>query len=179
MAKVSPLMLAPPIIFALLAGMFLWGMNRGDPNALPSAFLGQQAPQILPAALGEYPTFDASVFADGEIKLVNFWASWCAPCRVEHPNLIEIAQGIPIYGVNQKDASGDAIGFLGELGNPFVAIVRDGTGRQSIDWGVYGLPETFLLDGDGKVLLRFAGAITKRRFDSELGPAIAAAQAQN
>ncbi|MEE9426610.1 MAG: DsbE family thiol:disulfide interchange protein [Paracoccaceae bacterium] len=179
MAKISPLMLAPPLIFAAIAGMFMWGMTRGDPNELPSAFLGRGAPDLVAAPLGDFPSFDTTVFADGQIKLVNFWASWCAPCRVEHPNLIEISQDIPVYGVNQKDQPEDALNFLAELGNPFKAITTDTKGRQSIDWGVYGLPETFLLDGGGKVLLRFTGAITKRRFASELGPAIKAAQAQN
>lgn len=178
MAKISPLMLAPPIVFAGLAFMFLWGMNRENPNALPSTLIGQSAPAISANQLGDYPTFDSSVFQDGEVKLVNFWASWCAPCRVEHPNLIELAKEIPVYGVNQKDRPADALKFLGDLGNPFIAITTDRNGKQSINWGVYGLPETFLLDGDGNILLRFVGAITKRRIENELGPAIALAQDQ-
>lgn len=178
MAKISPLLLAPPLVFAGLAVMFLWGMTRENPNDLPSTLIGQSAPEITANQLGNYPTFDESVFQDGEVKLVNFWASWCAPCRVEHPILIEIAKEIPVYGINQKDRPADALKFLNDLGNPFTAITTDSDGKQSINWGVYGLPETFLLDGDGNILLRFVGAITQRRIESELGPAIALAKKQ-
>ena len=179
MPKISPLMLVPPLIFATFVALVFWGMNRNDPDALPSALLGQNAPAILAHQLDDYPTFDASVFQDGEIKLVNFWASWCAPCRAEHANLMQLSEDIPIYGVNKQDRAVAAAKFLNELGNPFTAIATDINGRQSIDWGVYGLPETFLLDGDGKILLRFVGAITQRRMARVLKPAIAAARIGN
>ena len=93
------------------------------------------------------------------VKIVNFWASWCAPCRAEHPALIDLAGEVPVYGVNRDVTPEDAIGFLDELGNPFSAVAFDPGGRKSLDWGVYGLPETFVIDGDGKVLFRFAGPI--------------------
>lgn len=179
MAKIPPLMLAPPILFAGLAAMFFWGMNRDNPNALPSALIGQGAPAIVAVQLGDLATFDGSVFSDGKVKLVNFWASWCAPCRVEHPNLIELAKDIPVYGINKGDQPADALKFLDDLGNPFIAVTTDYTGRQSIEWGVYGLPETFVLDGEGKIVLRFVGAITQRRLQSELLPAIQKARAAN
>lgn len=179
MAKIPPLLLAPPLIFGAFLALVFWGLARDDPGALPSTLVGRQAPILEARQLGEYPTFDSSVFTDGQVKLVNFWASWCAPCRVEHPNLIEIARKIPVYGVNQKDRPDDALKFLAELGNPFIAITTDDKGRQSVEWGVYGLPETFLLDGEGKILLRFVGAITQRRMASELNPAISAALAKN
>ncbi|MCL4105341.1 UNVERIFIED_CONTAM: hypothetical protein GTU68_055472 [Idotea baltica] len=151
-------------------------MQRDDPNSLPSAFVGQQAPGILPEELGDYPSFGGEIFSDGQVKLVNFWASWCAPCRVEHPTLIELSAELPIYGVNKSDTAQDGLAFLAELGNPFTAITRDPAGRQSVDWGVYGLPETFVIDGQGRVVLRFAGALTQRRLADTVRPAIEAAK---
>ena len=177
MARISPLMLAPPLIFVgfvLLVGV---GMYRDKPNDLPSTLEGRSAPVLEARALGDHPTFDSTVFTDGTVKLVNFWASWCAPCRVEHPNLIALAQQLPVYGVNKSDSADDALGFLAELGNPFTAITTDENGRQSIDWGVYGLPETFVLDGNGKVVLRFVGPITERFLTRDIYPAIERAAA--
>jgi cytochrome c biogenesis protein CcmG/thiol:disulfide interchange protein DsbE len=170
------LILLPPLIFVALALLFFVGMQREDPNSLPSAFVGQPAPALLAEPLAEYPSFTSDVFTDGEVKLVNFWASWCAPCRVEHPTLMDLSEELPIYGVNQRDAVTDATAFLAELGNPFTGITRDAGGRQSVDWGVYGLPETFVLDGEGRVVLRFAGALTQRRLQDTVQPAIEAAR---
>lgn len=101
--------------------------------------------------------------ADGEVKLVNFWASWCAPCRAEHEYLMAFAEeGIPIYGINYKDEPVNGRKFLDDLGNPFTAVVSDESGRTGIDWGLYGVPETFVVDGDGVIVKRFAGPITGR-----------------
>jgi len=175
MAKMAPLMLLPPILFAGLAVMFYVGMMRDDPEGLPSTFIGQPAPGITAEPVGSLPTFDrATLDADG-LKLVNFWASWCAPCRAEHPTLIRLADELPIYGVNQDLTPKDAKAFLDELGDPFTAVVFDKSKRQSIDWGVYGLPETFLIDGDGTVLLRIVGPLTSRVLESKLRPAMAEA----
>ncbi len=179
MAKVSPLMLLPPAIFAGLAVMFVLGMSRDDPDALPSALKGRQAPAVVVTQLGDLPTFSDASLRDGEVKLVNFWASWCAPCRAEHPNLERLkTEGITIYGVNYKDKPDAALRFLNELGNPFVAIGADDSGRMGIDWGLYGVPETFVIDGEGKVVLRFAGPITERTLEGEIYPAIEAAGGQ-
>ena len=113
MAKISPLMILPPAIFAALAGLFMSGLVREDPDQLPSARAGQSAPPLTVTALGDLPGFDDDTLRDGEVKLVNFWASWCAPCRVEHPNLDALAgEGLTIYGVNYKDEPANALGFL-------------------------------------------------------------------
>lgn len=116
---------------------------------------------------------------DGQVKLVNYWASWCAPCRAEHPNLVALAdEGLPIYGINYKDDPDKALAFLAELGNPYKAVSADDTGRTAIDWGLYGVPETYVLAGDGTVILRFAGPITQRSLEDTIRPAIAEASAQ-
>ncbi len=173
MAKISPLMIAPPLIFAAFAVLAGIGMFRDDPNALPSAREGQPAP---PVVLTEFPgktLFDDATLRDGEVKLVNYWASWCAPCRAEHPNLEALSrEGIPVYGINYKDKLGNAEGFLTELGDPYVGIGRDEHGRMALDWGLYGVPETYVIDGEGTVILRFAGPITQRVIDSTIRPAL-------
>ena len=173
-----PLMLLPPLIFAGLAGMFIWGMGREDPKQLPSALAGKDAPPVQLTPLGTGAPFTDADLRDGEIKLVNFWASWCAPCRVEHPNLEALAaEGVEILGVNYKDTPEQALKFLGDLGNPYAAIGADATGRMALDWGVYGVPETFVVDGEGKVLFRFAGPLVgtdyEARFVPELEKALA------
>ena len=117
---------------------------------------------------------------DGEVKIVNFWASWCAPCRVEHPNLMALAaEGVPIYGINYKDFVLNARAFFDELENPYVAVGADASGFYAIDWGVYGVPETFLLDGQGNILLRMANPVTERELANRLRPALEAALAAN
>src|SRR6056297_436969 len=176
MARISPLVLLPPLLFASLAVLFATGMFRDDPNALPSARAGEIAPEVALAPLGEGPPFTAADLADGEVKLVNYWASWCAPCRAEHPILEALAdEGIPIYGINYKDDPEKALAFLDELGNPFTAIGADRAGRVAIDWGVYGVPETYLVDGDGRIVLRFAGPLTAASLERTLRPALAEA----
>ncbi|MDV7269665.1 DsbE family thiol:disulfide interchange protein [Thioclava sp. A2] len=169
MAK--PLMMLPPLIFAGLAGMFVWGMARDNPKQLPSAFAGKEAPAVQLEQLADFTPFTDADLRSGEIKLVNFWASWCAPCRVEHPNLEALAQeGVQVLGVNYKDKPEQALGFLGELGNPYAKLGADSKGRMALDWGVYGVPETFVVSGDGKVLFRFAGPVTQRVIEQKLRP---------
>lgn len=168
---VKPLVLLPPLIFAGLAAVFIWGMGRDDPKQLPTAFAGKPAPDIQLALLGSEPLFTREDLRDGKVKLVNFWASWCAPCRVEHPNLQALSnEGVPVYGVNYKDQPDKALGFLAELGNPYTAIGADPSGRMALDWGVYGVPETFVIDGEGTVLFRFAGPVTERVIEKDLRP---------
>ncbi len=179
MARISPLMILPPVIFATLAGLFAAGMLRDDPDELPSALIGQQAPETPTTALPGRVPYDASVLADGEVKLVNFWASWCAPCRVEHPNLSTLAeQGLPVYGINYKDDPAKALAFLEELGDPYAAIGQD-DGRVARDWGVYGVPETFVVDGEGRIVERMAGPVTQRSMAARLTPALERARAAN
>lgn len=170
------LALVPPVVFAALAGLFLGGMYRDDPDALPSTMVGQPAPALALTPLAPKPQIPPEAMADGQVKIVNYWASWCAPCRVEHPNLMQLAnEGIPIYGVNYKDDPAKALAFLDELGDPYTGIGADKAGRTSIEWGVYGVPESFVVDGDGTVLLRFAGPITDVILEKRIRPAIGAA----
>ena len=166
-------MIAPPLIFAAMAGMFWLGMNREDPNALPSAIAGRPAPPVALTELGGLPGFtDATLRAPG-VKVVNYWASWCAPCRAEHPNLEKLAaEGVPIYGINYKDDPAKALAFLAELGNPYAAVGADASGRTALDWGLDGVPETYVIDGDGRIVLRFAGPITERVLTETIRPAM-------
>lgn len=178
MAKISPLMIAPPVIFAALAGMFLWGMGRDDPSALPSAFEGREAPALPMTTLpGKVQLTDEMLRQPG-VKLVNFWASWCPPCRAEHPTLTDLSAKLPVYGVDLKDPEANAVAFLDEHGDPFHAIATDPKGRGAIDWGVTAPPETFIVDGEGTVLFRFAGPLVREdytnRFLPELEKALAA-----
>lgn len=174
MAKVSPLMLAPPLAFAALAILFFIGMNRDNPNELPTTLAGKQAPDVEITALGVKPLWSNETLRNGNVKLVNFWASWCAPCRVEHPNLMALqAEGLQIYGVNYKDPARNALKFLQNLGDPYEGVGADQEGRMGLNWGVYGVPETYLLDGDGSVILRLAGPLTNRELTERLRPALA------
>ncbi len=176
MAKISPLMILPPVLFAGLAVMFYVGMYREDPDALPSAMAGKPAPQMALTQLGNKPPFDDEALRAPGVKLVNYWASWCAPCRVEHPTLEALAdEGIPIYGINYKDDPAKALAFLEELGDPYVGLGADAQGRTALDWGVYGVPETYVIDGEGTVILRFAGPVTQRVLENSLRPAMEAA----
>lgn len=176
MAKVSPLMLAPPLLFAGLAVLFYVGMQREDPDALPSARAGQPAPEMALTSLGNAPLLTDEDLQGEGVKLVNFWASWCGPCRVEHPILMQLAEeGIPIHGINYKDAPGNALGFLEELGDPYTRIGADMTGRTGLEWGLYGVPETYVIDGEGRVVLRFAGPILPDVLERTIRPAIAEA----
>lgn len=173
MAKVSPLVVLPPVLFVGLAVLFVGGMFREDPDALPSVLIGHPAPTLNVEALGTTQMLDRAALDEAGVKIVNFWASWCAPCRVEHPQLMELAdEGIPIYGVNYKDDSDKALDFLVELGDPYRAVGTDDAGRVALEWGVYGVPETFVVDSSGDVILRFAGPVTESVLSNRIRPAI-------
>lgn len=171
-------MVLPPIVFMGLAAVFVWGMGRHNPEQLPSMLVGHEAARVALAQLGDGVPFTTADLHDGKVKVINFWASWCAPCRAEHPNLMKLkAEGVSIFGVNYKDAPEDALGFLTELGNPFERLGADASGRMGIDWGLYGVPESFVLDGDGKVILRYPGPLTQDTIQSTIRPALAEAAA--
>ncbi len=175
MGRFPILVLVPPLVFAAIAGLFLGGMFRDDPDALPSSQEGLPAPKIVELPVGDLPSFDQSVFTEPGPKLLNFWASWCAPCRLEHPFIMELAESLPVYGINRDRTPEQAKGFLEELGNPYTAVNADPGNRQSIEWGVYALPETFVIDGDGTVLVHIRGPINEPLYENRIKPALAAA----
>jgi len=176
MAKKFPIAFLVPVVAVGVIALFTFGLGRNDPDALPSALQGQTAPTLETTALGTLPQVLDSDLRTGDVKLVNFWASWCAPCRAEHPNLTALAeQGVQIYGINYKDTEANALKFLEDLGNPYTAIGQD-SGRQAINWGVYGVPETFVIDGAGRIILRFPGPITQQVLADTILPAIEAAK---
>lgn len=175
---VKPLMILPPVIFAGLAMAFWVGMQNGE-QALPSTMEGRIAPDVTVTALGDNALVTLADLTKPGVKLVNFWASWCQPCRVEHPMLENLAsEGVVIHGINYKDKAPEALSFLAEMGNPYAKVGADDSGRMAIDWGVYGVPETFVIDGDGKVVLRWAGPITAEVLEKTIRPALAKAAAE-
>ena len=132
--------------------------------------IGKAAPTLVTEPLGNLNPVTKEMIQTGELKLVNFWASWCGPCRAEHPNLTQLAKnGLPVLGLNFKDTDINALRFLQELGNPYDGVSSI-DGRQSLEWGVYGVPETFLLDRNGKILYRATGPITQRVIREQLIP---------
>lgn len=169
MRKLPVFAILPPLLFFALAGLFFIGMQREDPENLPSARIGQGAPNVPLDPFEGAAFFDATQLRDGKLKLVNIWASWCAPCRTEHPNLTKLAEaGWEIYGVNYKDIPQNARGFLEELGDPYAAIGADPAGRVAIEWGAYGVPETFLVDGEGIIRARVAGPLVSSMIKTHL-----------
>ena len=173
----SLLMAVPPLLFLGFAAMAFVALRREDPNELPSALVGRPAPEIarLVALRADPPPTAADLTAPG-VKLVNFWASWCGPCRVEHPLLTALAaEGVPVIGINYKDTPEKALGFLGELGDPYAKVGADATGRTGLDWGIYGVPETFVVGPDGTILLRFPGPLSPDVVEKRIRPAMAAA----
>ena len=170
------LLALPVVIFAVFAGLAFVGMQREDPEGLPSAIAGQQAPKVQLDPLEGHVPFAQADLTSGVVKLVNFWASWCAPCRAEHPTLMDFSdRGIPVYGVNYKDNPAKARAFLAELGNPYTLAGADPQARMALDWGVYGLPETFVLAPDGTVIMRVTGPLTARNLQTRVMPALAEA----
>jgi cytochrome c biogenesis protein CcmG/thiol:disulfide interchange protein DsbE len=175
--------LLPLVAFAGLAALFGLGL-LGDPSKVPSALIGKPVPEFsLPPLDGAtrdgrpVPGLATADLKTGELTLVNIWASWCVPCRDEHPLLLALAQeGVRIVGVNYKDEPENALRFLGALGTPFAAIGSDRAGRATLDWGVYGVPETFVVDGDGRIRYKHIGPLTPSAVESVLRPQMEAAR---
>ncbi|WP_378946864.1 DsbE family thiol:disulfide interchange protein [Mesorhizobium sp. ANAO-SY3R2] len=168
--------LLPLLVFLALAGIFLMQLLSGrDLSVIPSALIGHDAPKTeLPPLEGmSVPGLNSADFV-GKVTLVNVWASWCAPCREEHPVLLELSkdQRFAIAGLNYKDKPENARRFLGDLGNPYRAIGVDQHGRTTIDWGVYGVPETFLVGKDGKIAFKHVGPLSPEAVTATLMPAI-------
>jgi cytochrome c biogenesis protein CcmG, thiol:disulfide interchange protein DsbE len=164
----SWLMALPLLAFVVLAAIFWFRLGGGDPSRIPSALIGHAAPQTaLPPLQGlvkdgtEVPGLDPGAFK-GKVSIVNVWASWCVPCHDEAPLLTEMARDkrLQIVGINYKDAPDNARRFLGRYGNPFSIVGVDGNGRASIEWGVYGVPETFIVGRQGTIVYKLVGPIT-------------------
>lgn len=171
----------PLALFAGLVLAFVVQLYSGDPSKLPSALLGKPVPVFtLPAIEGaSQPGFSNADLAKGRVSVVNVFASWCAPCHQEHPFLMELAKDsrIVMFGINQKDKAENARRFLGKLGNPYSAVGADGDGRVSIDWGVYGVPETFVVSGDGRIVYKHVGPLNAELIRNRLMPEITKALA--
>jgi cytochrome c biogenesis protein CcmG/thiol:disulfide interchange protein DsbE len=146
-----------------------------DTQALPSAQQGRAAPDLNLQPLGQTPLLTRDALEGNGLVMVNFFASWCPPCRAEHPVLTDLAEaGVPLYGVNYRDRVDQALGFLDELGNPYDAIGRDEQARNGADWGVVAMPETFFVDETGTVVLHFRGPVTERSIRTQIRPALQA-----
>lgn len=172
-------MLVPAIGAAMVVAVFMLGLHREDADALPSALVDHPIPEFALSSLREdQPGLGSADLASPGVKLVNIWASWCGPCRVEHPQLMALAEsGIPVHGINYKDKRDNAVDFLDELGDPYTLIGADTTGRTGIDFGVYGVPETFVVDDNGTIIYKHVGPITKSHIESDILPAIEKARA--
>ena len=167
----------PIAAFIALAAVMAWGLLiREDRDALPSAFLDRPAPEFSLPRLLTAETLDVdNLKGDGPV-VVNFWASWCAPCRIEHPELVRLARdGVRVIGINYKNEPEKARAFLTKLGNPFQAVGVDESGRTGIDFGVAALPETFVLDAQGTIVYKHVGPINPGELDGKIRPAIEAA----
>ena len=169
----------PLAAFIGLAAVFVWGLGR-DPSQIPSQLVGKPVPGFpLPPVQGRTLGF-SSTDLKGEVSLVNVFASWCVACRDEHPLLMELKENgiVPVHGINYKDRPEDAARWLGALGDPYTRTGADTDGRVAIDWGVYGVPETFIVDGDGTVVYKQIGPITEAALRETILPLVERLQAE-
>jgi cytochrome c biogenesis protein CcmG/thiol:disulfide interchange protein DsbE len=177
--RFSLLTLLPLLIFGGLALLFFVRLFAGDASKIPSALIGQSAPSLDLAALDGSPGVKDADLRQGHVSLVNIFASWCAPCHEEHPLLLGLAadktlaaKGVQVIGVAQKDKPENVRKFLGDDGNPYAKVGLDPEGRAGIDWGVYGVPETFIVKGDGTIAFKFVGPMTPETLASVVRPEI-------
>ena len=174
------LALVPLTIFMALAGLFLFQLGA-DSSRIPSALIGRAVPEfkLPPLAGAKQPGFATADLKAGKVSVVNIFASWCGPCRDEHPQLMKLAAdprlksaGVQIIGLNYKDQPANAARFLSSLGDPYTHVGVDPGGRAAIDWGVYGVPETFIVKGDGTIAYKFIGPISPAALDKIVLPQI-------
>ena len=173
------LVFLPLAVFAGLAAAFYWGLWNND-DRLPSPLVGKAIPEFeLPPIEGRDDGL-SSADLRGQVSIVNVWASWCVPCRVEMPLLMQLAADgtVPIYGINFKDDSEQALAFLAELGDPYERIGADRSGRVSIEWGVYGLPETFVIDAEGRIAYKHVGPFDRSALEEDILPVVRRLQAE-
>ncbi|MEM6615134.1 MAG: DsbE family thiol:disulfide interchange protein [Pseudomonadota bacterium] len=176
----------PVLVFGALAVLFYFRLFSGDPSTIPSALIGKQVPEFTLPAIEDLAEGATSIpglgtrdlVGAGDVTVVNVWASWCVPCRDENPMLLELeARGYSVVGINYKDSPANARRFLGEFGNPFERVGADRNGRVSIDWGVYGVPETFIVDKTGAIVHKHIGPFDRADLVETLIPAIEDARA--
>jgi cytochrome c biogenesis protein CcmG/thiol:disulfide interchange protein DsbE len=164
-------------VFLVLAALFYRGLS-GDPAEVPSVLINKPVPDFTlpPVTALNLPGLQTADLKKGEVTLVNVWASWCVPCRAEHPLLMELAkrEDLRVVGINYKDDPENARRFLITLGVPFAAVGSDLDGRASVDWGVYGVPESFLVDGEGVIRLKWIGPLTDEALKNDIIPKIEA-----
>ncbi len=178
--------LLPLLLIIGLVGVFFYALFSGDPSKLPSALIGKPAPQFdLPPIEGFEKNgkpgdgLSTADLATGEVTIVNVWASWCGPCIQEHAVLVwlkEQQHDLRLMGINYKDSPEKALQFLNRHGDPYDQIGADRNGRVAIDWGVYGVPETYVVDGQGEIVYRFVGPLNEQAVRKELLPAVAIAR---
>ncbi len=172
----------PLLVFALVAAFFVWGLIKGDPRKIPSVLIGKPVPQFSLPALKDAVRFDGrpvpALASDhlkgGDIKMVNFFASWCVACRDEHPFIMQLARQnvMPIFGIAYKDAPEKSLAWLNDLGNPYERIGVDLKGRVGIDFGVYGIPETFFINADGVIIYKFIGPLSPKSWQEVVLPSL-------
>ena len=170
----SPLRFILPLaIFVVLAGFLFVGL-RLNPREVPSPFIGKPAPGFQLTHLAQSDQRFSPAQMQGDVWLLNVWASWCAPCRIEHPLLVELAKNnvVPIIGMNYKDKRDAALGWLAELGDPYRLSVADDDGRVAIDYGVYGVPETFIIDKQGVIRYKQIGPISEEIWRDKMWPLV-------
>lgn len=179
----------PLALFLLIAALFVKGLtNEKGGRYIPSSLIGKPIPEFALAPMdgltttdgAAMPTFSSAELKRGQVSIVNVWSSWCGSCRFEHKFLERLAKesGAAIYGLNYKDTAGDGRGFLARFGNPYRAVGMDARGRVGIDLGVYGVPETFVIDGQGIIRYKLPGPVDDNIIDKELLPAIRKAQTE-
>jgi cytochrome c biogenesis protein CcmG/thiol:disulfide interchange protein DsbE len=170
----------PVVIFALLVIFFWVGLGR-DPSYVPSPLVGKTAPSFALPQLGNPASELTDAAFKGQVSLLNVWATWCTGCRQEHDTLLRIARenDVPIFGLNWKDDVPQALQWLQQLGDPYTATGVDADGREAINWGVYGAPETFLIDANGVILYKHIAPLTMEIWEAEFVPRIQAARKDN